>query len=164
MHSCSQPSPAPRRLRPLVFQNPRDKMPWHVFTIGPLQWRILIFEHFLPVIITWLPAVIHFVPNHDSRICGVCEHTTSTTLSWITGFLVTRNLSCTCLWHFTCWFRICLKRGGPKPWFICNNEGYKHTWRNGPPYARNEDCRTLFDCLPLFSRSCLLQSANGSWA
>lgn len=37
-----------------------------VLTVGPLRRRISIAGHFCHIGITWLPAVIYFVPNYDS--------------------------------------------------------------------------------------------------
>lgn len=42
-------------------------------TMRPQRRRISIVGHFRAPIVAWFPAVIYFVPKHDSGICGAFE-------------------------------------------------------------------------------------------
>lgn len=85
---------------------------------GSSEIRVSLAGHSHPIVVVLLPAVIYSAPNHHSKICRVCKHT-STTLSQPHSYFESRAFSLELFVHvpLVLWCN-CTKHGGPESWFI----------------------------------------------
>lgn len=99
---------------------------------GSSEIRVSLAGHSHPIVVVLLPAVIYSAPNHHSKICRVCKHT-STALSQpylyceITCFHASRtSRSSRNLQNYACMCLVRAEHGGSESWFVCTNEGYMY--------------------------------------